>query len=1221
MRTRLQFLKKMLIAFACLIPITVMGQIEISNETQLRAIANDLAGDYKLVSDITLTQDWVPIGNDQNRFTGTIDGNGKTIYRLKFSDSSINGAGFVGVAEGAIIENLRIVGAQVLGGQDVGGIVGRAYAPTTVEKCYTSGYFVGNDHIGGIIGGSKQSGSAGDMNLLKDCFSTAAVISLSWQAGGMIGAAVDINITNTYFAGVATCPSGRTGGIVALPDGGSTKVERSVSLAPYLKGDEVNRVIGNMNGYTVNLANNYSWEGTQVYVKGEPYDQGVSDASGLDGEHKDAATLRSTSFYAATLGWNSSIWKFENGKYPIFADQSYPLNGDAIYISAFPERALPGNMHQTNALSALGRTVSCVSSNPAVATVDANGLVAFLANGSTTITFTTTGDSYSAGATLSYNLTVEGISYNITTEDDLRNIKYDLNGEYTLMNNITLTKDWTPIGTFRGKLNGNGKIIYGLRVDDQNTASRGLFSETEGAEITKLGIENAYIIGNENIGAIVGNMKGGLIDQCYVVNSYVAGRDHVGSIAGAMRSYDAIIVPADPDNGVAEVKETRYATVRNCHAGAQVYSREYQAGGISGIICGGTIEKCYFSGAVQSMKGRAAGIVSLVDSGDPGEIKNNLNLAVSGYCGENTYRIADWGGHGPESGSYSTAFTNNWSKLKSYFGTDYKNSAVQEGQKDNNRNGGSLTDDNNARSKSFYTSTLGWDFSSIWKFASGTDGKLYPVLAWQTTPLVSSTYGIPEQAYLTWYANSMEAIDLDKIITTTGQTLTFSVASGNNLVDLDGSLLYVTDNNLTSGGIAVVNLGIDPGLSSVLTVDKSSFNVEVILRDAYNDIYSVQDLLNINNKLFAKFRLKNNIDLTGIEFRGIGTLDTPFMGEFNGNGFVVINPTVKTDGNSNRGFFNATDGAKILKVGIQNINFTGVTTSKGDNIGGLVGSCKNTTIEECFVKGEIKGNDHVGGFVGGNSDNVTIKNSYADVTINAGQQAGGFFGVTAGSVTVQNSYYTGSISAVSRGWAGGVIGLIDKTGDIKLSGCVSIGNLSSVEVTGYHIGGNMKDNGVERGTISLFLHNLYNIDATLTTNGTQWVLPSTTAGVKEEATPVFPANLKKQSTYTAIGWDFSNVWSIKEGTAYPQLKNLQTSGISENTIEKSKYSISVSDKKIYVSGIENEAEVTAYNLNGQVVFQSVVTSSSAILVPHKGLYLLKIVENGSVTSMKVYCGR
>ena len=1220
MKAKLQLVKKMLIALACIIPFTASGQTQISNEAQLRAIANDLTGDYILSSDITLTQEWIPIGNETTRFTGTINGNGKTIFGLKFKDLSLNGAGFIGVAEGAVVENLRIIGAEIYGGQDVGGIIGRAYAPTTVERCYTSGSFLGYDHIGGIIGGSNTSSSEGDMSLIKDCYSTAVITSTSWQAGGIIGTTINIEVINTYFAGIARCPSGRTGGIAALADGGTTVIENSVSLATTLRGDEANRVLGSIDGKNVDLANNYSWIETKVYDKEGLYQDGESNPYGVDGEHKNIATLKSAAFYNTTLGWNNTVWKIEEGKYPIFANQTYPINADYIYLETFPERAIPGNTHNTNMASALGRTITYNSSDASVASIDANGLVTFHKNGTTTLTFTTQGDAQYAGTTLTHTLEVKSISYNITTEEDLINIKYDLEGEFTLMNNITLTKNWTPIGTFKGKLNGNGKIIYGLRVDDRENRNKGLFSETEGATITKLGIEKAHIVGNEDVGAIVGNMKGGLIDQCYVADSYIEGRDHIGSIAGAMRSYDEITVPGDPDQGIEDQKEQRFATVRNSHAAAFIYSREFQAGGIVGIICGGTIEKCYFSGIVQSQTGRAAGIVSLVDNSDPGQIKDNMNLAVAGYCSQSTYRIGDWGSRGPESSEYNMIFINNWSKEQSYFGTDAKNSAVQDGVKDNNRNGSSLLNDNDARTQNFYSTTLGWDMTNTWKFVSGTEGKIYPILKWQEAPLTSHVYGIPESAFLTWYPGSDEALDLKKVISTTGETLTFSVIAGQNLVDLDGTLLYVTEGTLTVGGIATVGMAIDQSLSSVLDRKESQFNVEIVLRDAYSNVSSVQEFLNINNRLYAKFRLTQNINLTGVDFAGFGSSDTPFTGELDGNGFSIINPVIKTNGGNRKGLFNATDGAKIQKLGVVNISFEGTSTSRGVDIGGLVGSCRNTTIEQCYVTGRIVGTDHVGGFVGGNSDNVTIRNSYADVTIEAGQQAAGFFGVTAGTVTVENSYYAGSIRTTSRGWAGGIIGLIDRSGEIKVSGSVSIGDISSAEVAGHHIGGNIKDEDVERGTVSLFTKNLYNLDATLVSNGNEWMLPTIVNGVTEDATPTMPANLKRASTYTAIGWDFNNIWTIEENVSYPKLKSVQQmSGLSTPVGAANNYKAYTVDNNIHILGIETEATVSVYNVNGQMISLSTVTPDSMIPVPGKGLYLLRITENGISSSIKVLC--
>lgn len=1220
MNVKLQLFRHLLVAMAVgFLPVLGFGQvIEIATEAQLRDIAKNLSGEYKLVSDITLTSDWQPIGDNKAKFSGTIDGNGKTIYGLRCEDSNRNGVGLIGVSEGAVIKNLKLINVHFYGKQDVGAAVGRAYAPTTLEKCYTSGIVQGKDHVGGIVGGTKSAGAEDDLSTIKDCFSTALVKSSSWQAGGIIGTTVAIEISNTYFAGVAYCPSGRTGGIAALADGKTTKIEKSISMAAYLGGDEANRVLGSPASHSVTLANNYSWEATKVEVKGKPYTEGESNPAGVDGEHKDLASLKSAAFYT-TLGWSPDVWKVEDGKFPILAGQSYPLDADAIYFEPFPSRALPGGKHATRVASALGRKVSCHSSRSDVASINDDGLVEFHKDGSTEISFSTTGDEYAKGLTLKYNLKVEGISYKITSEADLFNIKYDLNGEFTLMNDITLTKDWTPLGTFKGKLNGNGKIIYGLRVDDKEKRNKGLFSETEGAEITKLGIERAYVVGNEDVAALVGNMKGGLIDQCYVADSYIAGRDHVGALVGAMRSYDAVVTPADPDKGISEVKEKRYATVRNSHSGAQVYSRQYQAGGLVGIVRGGIIENCYFSGEVQAEKGRAAAIVSLVDSDDPGEIKNNINLAAGGYCGEKTYRIGDWGSRGPESGKYAMKFINNWSKQQSYFGTNPKNAAVQEGQKDNDRNGANLSNDNDARTKTFFQNTLGWDFNTVWQFVAGTEGKLYPILAWQKAPLSSKVYGIPALPYLVWYSGSTDALDLKKIIPSTGQDLKFSVTGGGNLVELDGSWLYVTENTLSQGGIAKLALASDAALAATLKMDKTEFDVEVILRDAFNEIGNVEEFLKINNKLFAKFRLTNNIDLSGVDFPGFGSSSLPFTGQFDGNGYVVRNAVIKTGGENVKGLFNATDGALIKKLGVENIKFEGLSKDKGVDIGGLVGACRNTTIEECYVTGEITGKDHVGGFVGGKSDNVSIRNCYAQVDITAGQQVGGFFGVTAGTVRVENSYFAGNLNAVSRGWSGGIIGLIDKKGDIEISGCVAIGNIVSKEVAGYHIAGNMKDGDVERGTIKKFLNNRYNEEATLTTNAKQWVLAGPQAGVLEEALAVSADNLKKQATYTALGWDFDKIWSIEEGAAYPTLKQVGKKTALTAPQNEFSYSFYTEGRRLFVFGLEEGCRIQVLNLSGQSMLQVQADNRVELSLPGAGIYLLRIMHDGRSSVAKVLC--
>ena len=72
--------------------------------------------------------------------------------------------------------------------------------------------------------------------------------------------------------------------------------------------------------------------------------------------------------------------------------------------------------------------------------------------------------------------------------------------------------------------------------------------------------------------------------------------------------------------------------VSDCYSMAKIYSREYQAGGIIGVINHGTVERCYFSGNVRAMKGRAGGIFSMVDADGAVFVKNNVCLASGIFC-------------------------------------------------------------------------------------------------------------------------------------------------------------------------------------------------------------------------------------------------------------------------------------------------------------------------------------------------------------------------------------------------------------------------------------------------------------------------------------------------------------------------------------------------------------------------------------------------------------
>lgn len=89
--------------------------VEITNEGELFAMANDLTATYVLKNDITLTKTWKTLGSANAPFVGTLDGGGFTIYNMSVSsdivgvdDTSIEYmVGMFGVLSGTV-KDLKI---------------------------------------------------------------------------------------------------------------------------------------------------------------------------------------------------------------------------------------------------------------------------------------------------------------------------------------------------------------------------------------------------------------------------------------------------------------------------------------------------------------------------------------------------------------------------------------------------------------------------------------------------------------------------------------------------------------------------------------------------------------------------------------------------------------------------------------------------------------------------------------------------------------------------------------------------------------------------------------------------------------------------------------------------------------------------------------------------------------------------------------------------------
>jgi len=213
--------------------VSLTAQVEIYNQSQLRNIASNLSGDYKLMSNISLTEDWAPIGNEIAPFTGTFNGNGYVISGIRIHQAETNSQGFFGYTSDAVVKNLGIEEASIQAKTNVGAIVGYQHGGS-IAQCYVHNSVIkGEQYVGSITG--KMSNTAKILN----CFASASTaIKTNTDAGGIAGTMSSGKISMCYFAGTVSADEARANGILGVVDAGETDlpktIEYSVNLAPSL---------------------------------------------------------------------------------------------------------------------------------------------------------------------------------------------------------------------------------------------------------------------------------------------------------------------------------------------------------------------------------------------------------------------------------------------------------------------------------------------------------------------------------------------------------------------------------------------------------------------------------------------------------------------------------------------------------------------------------------------------------------------------------------------------------------------------------------------------------------------------------------------------------------------------------------------------------------------------------------------------------------------------
>lgn len=1209
----------MAFAAALLLSSAVSAQTQITDEAGLKAIANDLSGDYVLAADITLTGQWTPLGTEDSPFTGTFNGGGHSIKGLTVTASSdLDNSGLFGYAKDATLKNVSIIGAKVDGDEHVGILLGNA-KQVTISGVMTSGIVTGRDHVGGIVGDASGTPDNGEFTYISNCMSTAGVFSRTYQAGGIAGIVNAGMIDKCFFYGSATAEdiNAGAGGISALIDGGSGTFTNNVSAAIYIKGaasvgnsdpnsnfEHTHSIVGWNNNGAANFETNLSSTATVIYSAGKERDH-AELAGDYQGMETSVADLQKSATYTG-LGWGTE-WSLVDGRYPVLAGMTVPFDGDDIAVNKPADVNVVGGNYESGAKSALGRTVNISSSNANVATVTGTK-ISFVGAGTATITYTTTGDAYVKGATYTQTFTVTETNYNIATAQDLLNIKNNTEGDYKLTADIDMSGvSFTPLPDFTGSLDGQGHVIRNLTFNNANQDQAALFSTIHGATIKNLGIEGANIVGNANAAAIVGRACGGTIQSCYVANSYIEGRDHVGSITGDMNVNDNVGV-----------------TISDCLSDARLKTRSYQVGGLVGVANGGTIQNCYFSGTIDGNESCSAGIISLLDSDDHlTTVQNNLSAASHIYKGSQDRIIGTAGRKATLTNNHAVASMNYGSRGATFSGTS-----------DAAGSNGETVEYATAKTRDFYVNTLGWDFNNTWKFLEGTEGKMYPVLSWMKAPLPTEIFDLPNENTSVLFIEGAEFLNLSPIHGSWGQDLKYNITDGANLVsttDDEPNKIYVGNDagEFMGAGNVTVSVENAADIASSFTLSPTSFKFYVDQSDITTEISTPEQFATlINRNLAGTYTLTNDIDMSGYAgFKGIAVSGTPFSGSLDGQGHKVSGLTVTyTDGGSNEGIFGQTAGATIKNIAFENIL---VDAGSAANHVGFIGSASSTTFDQVAITGKVIGNDHVA-LLAGDADGITVTNTTLWGTVDGRSQCGGFAGCTLeGGASFDMCLSNVNVSCSSRGWAGGFVGLIDKANStVTINNCVSLGDMSSAgdgtpRIAAPFIAGNGAGDAAN-AVINFNENNLYNSEAKIIADNIDQAWPSThetaDGGSVSAAIGQNSTVLKNQATYTNIGWDFDKIWKMDEGSyGYPVLR-IFSNGVLNGIdgVATSKATVSVVNGKLNVNGLATGTRLSVYSVSGQKVGETVAGFSSVRMnLPAKGLYIVSVKGGKTQGTFKV----
>jgi hypothetical protein len=220
---------------------TIGDPYQIASWTYLNNTKLNLTAYYILTANLSsstpgyagIGNNWTPIGDNVNKFTGNFNGNNNTISNLTINLPATKYVGLFGSTKGNI-SNVGLINANISGSNYTGGLVGYQL-DGTIDNSYSTGSIDASSYVGGLVGLSNGDfsnsystasvsgvsfvgGLSGNLNrIISNSYTTGSVAGSGNYVGGLVGSSVGI-INNSYSIGNIT-GSGSVGGLVGIAGG------------------------------------------------------------------------------------------------------------------------------------------------------------------------------------------------------------------------------------------------------------------------------------------------------------------------------------------------------------------------------------------------------------------------------------------------------------------------------------------------------------------------------------------------------------------------------------------------------------------------------------------------------------------------------------------------------------------------------------------------------------------------------------------------------------------------------------------------------------------------------------------------------------------------------------------------------------------------------------------------------------------------------------------